>query len=67
MAVEVVIGEPCSAELPKNSVNTGHFLFIGAPTKRTPSENSTTMQYSRVCLIRCNETEQGITGKSREF
>ena len=28
----VVIGEPCSTELPENSEFTGNFLFFGAPS-----------------------------------
>ena len=30
MAVEAVIGEPCSTKLPENSEFTGIFLFFGA-------------------------------------
>ena len=30
MAVDGVIGEPCSTELPENSEFTGNFLFFGA-------------------------------------
>ena len=30
LAVEAVIGEPCSTELPENSEFTGNFLFFGA-------------------------------------
>jgi hypothetical protein len=65
--VEAVIGEPCSTILPENREFTGNFLFFSALFNPKPTENPSVTRSPRVCLIRCNETEQGITGKSREF
>ncbi len=67
MAVEAVIGEPCSSDLPENSEFTGNFLFFSALFNPRTTENPAVTRSPRVCLIRCNEPEQGITGKSREF
>jgi len=67
MAVETVIGEPCSTELPENSEFTGNFLFFGALFDPRTTENLSVKRPPRVGLIRCEEKEQGITGKSREF
>jgi hypothetical protein len=67
VAVERVIGEPCSTDLPENREYTGNFLFFSALFNPRITENAAVKRSPRVCLIRCNETEQGITGKSREF
>jgi hypothetical protein len=67
LAVDGVIGEPCSTELPENSEFTGNFLFFSVLFNPKTTENPSVTRSPRVCLIGCDETEQGITGKSREF
>jgi hypothetical protein len=67
LAVGGVIAAPCSAELPENSEFTGNFLFFGTLPYSETFGNPSVTRSPRVCFIRCDETEQGITGKSREF
>jgi hypothetical protein len=48
MAVEAVIGEPCSTDLPKNSEFTGNFPSVGAlsyaDTAEKPRSNNAPMR-----------------------
>ena len=47
MAVEAVIGEPCSKDMPKNSEFTGHFLVFGALFNPRTSKNSAVKRSTR--------------------
>jgi hypothetical protein len=67
LVVEGVIGEPCSTELPENSEFTGNFPLSGTPRCPETYKNPTVKRSPGNRLIRGNETEQGITGKLREF
>jgi hypothetical protein len=65
--VVVVIREPCSTEFPENSEFTGKFLNFSALFNPRNAEKPAVTRSTLVCLSKCNETEQGITGKSWEF
>jgi hypothetical protein len=65
--VGAVIGEPCSTEYPENREFTGNFLFFSALFNPRTTENPAVTRSPRICLIRCDKKEQGITGKLREF
>ena len=57
----------CSTDLPENSEFTGNFLFFGTLPYSETFGNPSVTRSPRLYFIRCDETEQGITGKSREF
>jgi len=67
LAVEEVTGELCSTKLPESSEFTGNFLFFSTLSYPDTSGKPFSDAVSTRLLIRCNEKEQGITGKSREF